>query len=1451
MRKLVSIFVVAALVLTAPGLPATKALAGNFAGGAARGASTSRIGAIGMQMAPLSGDLSAAGLMPLGLQTASPSLPLITGKIDLSPGFEPTRTPPAAAAPNRVLQTISAPAVGRVKIAQTQKAGSRKSPERSRVHSPLAEISHSLERINPDGDLSTQKSAAGILFDNAADENSGSVPSSGAVTPRRNNLKRTGGLKKKVLPAVMTAAAFFAAATPAFAGDGQAVESAGHALDLAAIAASGGLLAGAGLLRHYTQKYGKLTSWMAKGAAVAAGIAAGFHLPIITLTAVGLGVAAAGMALNPIGSLLRRKKSDSTSGKVMEVLGTGLSMAGAGMLISVFLQTTPLGMAAMTIAGGISLILGIKLMGRMIRSWRQSRLQNIDVEQPIVSSPAAAREVPAAVPQPPSFLDRIIRLALRNRWPTAMFAAVMLAFGTWTASRLPVDVFPDLDRPRTTVLTYAPGYSPTEVERLVTFPLETALNGATGVQTVRSQSGAGLSVLLVEFDWGTNRFNNRQIVSERLAQAAPQLPKNINQPFLAPMSSIMGQIMIIGVDSESGATSGMELRSVADWDAAVRLRAIPGVSQVVTIGGERKQYQVLINPGALRTYDVTLEDVESALKNSNWNAAGGYVNEGLREFLVRGEGLVQSLDDLKQVVVRPHAKRSVLIEDLARVVEGAAVKRGDASVNGNPGVLLIVTKQPGADTRALTTQIEAALVELDRSLPEDIRFHPNIYQQKEFIDRSISNVNDALMHGGFLVALILLLFLRSGRSTVVTMTAIPLSIGTTAIIFKALGMGINTMTLGGLALAIGELVDDSIVDQENIHRRLRENAQLEEKKKRSPLRVVYEASREVRGTILYSTILVVLSTLPLLALGGLEGRLFTPLLIAYAAAIVVSTLVSLTVTPVLSYWLFGHAKSLKQWKENFLVRRLKNLAGKSIRFSLRRPKRIVAGAMMLAFLSLGGLAALDRTFLPPFNEGTVQVNLITPPGTSLEGSNKIVSQFEQRLKNVPGIVAFGRRTGRAEGDEHTEPVSNSEIIITFDPKSPLSRADTLDQIRGELDQIPGIVYSVEQPLSHMISHMLSGVKAQVGIKVFGDDLGTLRRIARDVKTAVSGIDGVIDALVEPQVDVPQFRIVPDRAMLARYGLSITDVNDVVSTALNGEVLSKVYEGQRQFDLLLRVQESERNPESLGRIQIRTPAGEIVALSDVARIIEDGGPNTIKREGVRRRIVVSFNIAGGHALGKVAGDAQEKIAAIKAKLPAGYSIDIDGQYKNQQSALLRILLLGLGAFAAMYMALFMKFKSHKGAIQVMATIPLAAVGATAALILTGQAVSVASLVGLIALAGIASRNVIMLLSHYRYLMKHEGEDLNEAMLVRAGKERLSPVLMTALTTGLGLAPLLLAAGVAGKEILYPIATVVVGGLISATLLVEFLVTPALFWLMHNKEGRASAAAKTEAEDDLED
>jgi Cu/Ag efflux pump CusA len=1088
-------------------------------------------------------------------------------------------------------------------------------------------------------------------------------------------------------------------------------------------------------------------------------------------------------------------------------------------------------------------------------------------------------------------MNALIKFALHNRMLIVCLSLITLVAGSMTMASLPIDIFPSLTRPRVTVMTECPGLSPEEVETLVTLPLEVAFNGATGVEAVRSSSGIGLSVIYVEFGWNMNIYVARQIVNERIAIVRDRLPETV-KPELAPISSIMGQIVMVGMYSKDGSTAPMDVRTLADWAVRPRLLTIPGVAQVITMGGGRKQYQVKVDAAKLQAFDVSLEEVEKALTESNQNATGGYLERGSLEFLVRGIGRVQSMGDLEQLVVKSHGERSVLVRDVARVVEAPQVKRGDSSVNGRPAVVLTIAKQPTGDTRLLSDQITKALLDLKASLPPDIEIETELYQQREFIDRGIHNVLEALRDGAVLVLIILFLFLMNVRTTLITLTAIPLSIVITGLVFHFFGQSINVMTLGGLAVAMGELVDDAIVDIENVFRRLHLNARLAQPK--PALDVIYHASIEVRGCIVFGTMLVILVFMPLFALSGVEGRLFAPLGVAYIVSILASLLVSLTVTPVLgSLLLAGQIE--KQGKlaaekakaagasdahsgdphgaDSFLLRWLKWAVAPVIRFSMNSwGLKLILLVVFTAIAGSGVLVvSLGTDFLPSFDEGAAQVNITLPPGSSLETSNRVTRMVDKAFRKHMAtekidhaaaghatkpsfpfslwseagdsddkslIKSLVRRSGRAEMDEHAEGVHVTEYIVTMNPHSGVSRQDALAILRKDLEAIPGIEYEAEQPLAHLISHMLSGVSAQIAIKVFGDDLDTLRNKANEIKAAITGIPGLAPPVVEAQTLIPQLRIELNREQLALNGLTPGDVNRLVETALNGRTVSTILEGSRTFDLVVRMDDEYRTDvDAIRRLVIVLPSGGSIPLAAVARVYDGAGPNTISHERTKRRITIRGNTTD-RDLGSVVADIQAAVKQ-KVKMPEGYFIEYGGQFEAQQEATRLISILSLVSLAGVFLVLYTQFPSTRIVLQIMLALPTAFVGGAVALWLTGQTLTVAGMVGFISLGGIAARNGILLVAHYVHLMKEEGEEFSEAMILRGSLERLAPVLMTALTAGIGLVPLVLGGQQPGKEILYPVATVILGGLITSTIC-EYVVHPGLFWQFSGNSAKRLAA-----------
>ncbi|NTX06154.1 efflux RND transporter permease subunit [Myxococcus sp. CA040A] len=1040
-------------------------------------------------------------------------------------------------------------------------------------------------------------------------------------------------------------------------------------------------------------------------------------------------------------------------------------------------------------------------------------------------------------------LDHVILFSLRHRLFIVLAAVAVLLYGGWAVTRLPVDVFPDLNRPTVTVMTEAGGLSPEEVETLITTPIETAMNGAPGVQRVRSSSGVGLSIVYVEFDWGTDIYLDRQLVSERLQVASERLPRDV-APHLTPVSSIMGEILLLGVQSEEGRTSPLELRSLADWVLRQRLLTIPGIAQVTVLGGGVKQFQVRVAPEKLLSFGLTFEDVERAAGLSQGNTTGGFVDQGGREYLVRNLARSASVEDLRGTVVAVREGVPVRLSQVAEVDVGPAVKRGDGGMNGRPAVILAVQKQPGASTLALTEQVDAAVKDLRLTLPDDVRVE-TLFRQADFIQAAVGNVVEALRDGALLVVVVLFLFLVNLRTTAITLTAIPLSFVITALVMKAFGLSINTLTLGGLAVAVGELVDDAIVDVENVYRRLREN-----RAKDTPepaLRVIYRASAEVRGSIVFATLIVVLVFLPLFALGGIEGRLFAPLGVAYVVSILASLLVSLTVTPAMCAYLLPRGRLLEHG-DGALVRWLKARARRVLDVALGHPKPVLVGATLLVLAAVAVVPFLGRTFLPPFNEGTATVNVLAPPGTSLEESNRFGLLAERLIASVPEVKTVGRRTGRAEQDEHAEGVHYSELDVDF-KEGGRPRDVVLADLRERLAVLPGLSVSVGQPISHRLDHLLSGIRAQVAVKLFGQDLDALRGKAEEVRAVMAQVPGVVDLQVEQQTLIPQLQVRLKREESARLGVQPGAMAEQLEKAFNGVVVGQVLEGQRTFDVLVRYEERARvDAEAFRRALVDTPSGARVPVAAIADVVESRGPNVIHHDHLQRRVVIMANVAG-RDLGSAVEEVRERVAA-SVTLPTGTFLSYEGQFESQQSATRLIALLSLLSLAGMFLVLYAHFRSVRLVAQVMLNIPLALVGSVTAVVLTGQPLSVATLVGFVTLCGIASRNTIMLISHYLHLVEQEGEVFSRELVLRGSLERLVPVLMTALTAGLALVPLALASGAPGKEILHPVATVILGGLISSTLL-DLLVTPAVFYRFGRPalERYLARKAAARAEDDL--
>jgi HME family heavy-metal exporter len=1012
----------------------------------------------------------------------------------------------------------------------------------------------------------------------------------------------------------------------------------------------------------------------------------------------------------------------------------------------------------------------------------------------------------------------IVDASLRNRLIVLAVALVMMGYGAVTAVRTPVDVFPDLNRPTVTLMTEAGGMAPEEVETLITFPLETAMTGLPGVANVRSVSSAGLSFVYVTFDWDVDIYRARQLVAERLGIVRDQIPAAV-VPRMGPVSSIMGEIMMIAIPIDPSKIEPMRVREYADWVLRPRLLTIPGVAQVIPIGGEVRQFQVQPDTARMAALGITLEQLEAALRAFSANTSGGFLELNSREYLIRNLGRTARLEDLRRVALTTRQGQPILLEQVADVRFAAAIKRGDAGFNGAPAVILGVQKQPDADTVRLTRDIESALGDLARALPAGMAAPQVTFRQASFIEASIGNLQGKLALGAIVVAVVLFFFLGNLRTTLISLSAIPLSILITALVFRALDLSINTMTLGGLAIAIGELVDDAVVGVENVLRRLRENRH--RGTRLAPLLVIARATLEVRSAIVYATFIIVLVFVPLFVLPGIEGRLFIPLGVAYIVSILASMLVSVTVTPVLCYYLLPNLGTLDH-AEPRAVRWLKARYGAGLQRVLRHPRSVVAMAALAAVLAGVAVPFFPTTFLPPFNEGSLLVGLRLNPGVTLAESVRIAAQAERLVADIPEVEHVGRRSGRAELDEHAEGVHVSELDLKIRRLGRPMEAVYAD-IRSRLAPLPAAL-NIGQPISHRIDHMLSGVRAQIAIKIFGEDLDTLRSQAAALRSRLADIPGIADLEIEKQVLAPQIRIRLDYEAAARYGVPVSDLLTGLQTLVDGARVTQVIEGNRRFDLVVRLPESARSVEGLRQVLIETPGGR-VPLARLATIEDADGPNQVSRDDGKRRIVISAN-AQGRALSEVVGGIRAVVAEFK--LPEGYFVTLGGQFQAQEESGGRGGAGARASAALVFLVLYSRYRSAVLAALIMVNIPLALVGAVIGLWWAGQPLSLAALIGFVTLAGISVRNGILKVSHYINLCRFEGESFGVPMIVRGSLERLNPVLMTALVAALALSPLLFDAEAPGTEILHPVAVVIFGGLISATLLDTF-VTPAMFWL----------------------
>jgi len=1018
-------------------------------------------------------------------------------------------------------------------------------------------------------------------------------------------------------------------------------------------------------------------------------------------------------------------------------------------------------------------------------------------------------------------MKRLIAWSIDHRWMVLVCSLLLLAAGWWTARDMPIDVFPDLTAPTVTVLTEGRGMSPSEMEALVTFPIETAVNGSSGVRRVRSATALGISVVWVEFDWGTDIYIARQIVSEKLSLIASGLPPQAGRPILAPISSIMGEILFFAVSSDT--RDAMDLRTIADTAIRRRLLAVAGVSQVTPIGGEEKQYQIVANASRLRANGVSIDQVIRAVEASSANTSPGVFVEGPQEYVLEAIGRVRSADDIETTVVSRHGDRPVLVRDVAEVRAGAALKRGEGSRSGRPAVIIGVQKQPGANTIELTRRLDAELDGLQRELV-GVTIDRRIFRQADFIETAIDNVVKALRDGGFLVVLVVVLFLANGRAAAITLTAIPLSLAGAILVLRGMGATLNTMTLGGLAIATGALVDDAIIDVENVVRRLRENQLRPPEERRHAGDIVRDATLEINSSIVFATLIIILVFLPVFGLSGVEGRLLAPLGFAYIVALAVSLAVAIVVTPALCAIFLPHAASVARGHEGWLARHLKANYTRWLPTVLDRPRAVITVAALFMAAALVGLAFAGSAFLPEFHEGTLTLSVNTMPGTSLAKSDEIGQRVEKILLAQPEVVATARRQGRAEYDEHVQGVEASEIDVGLrDTGRP--RAALLADLRRGFSAIAGTNVVIGQPISHRIDHMLSGTRANIAIKIFGDDMGTLRRLGQRAQEVVRGVAGVVDLSLEQQVDVATIRFVLDRGALARYGLRVDDVTRTIETSFSGTTVGRMFESGIAFDLVVKLSDGA-NPdfERISMLPIDTPDGTTIPVSAVARVVREEGPNIVLRENVQRRIVVSCNVAG-RDLGGVIADIRRDVAS-QVSFPAGYRVEYGGQFESQQSASRRLVLLGGVALAGLFTLLMLAFGRTRDALIVMVNLPLALIGGVAGVYVAGGVLSVASIIGFITLFGIATRNGIMLVSHVQHLVTEEGVTDFRAAVLRGSQERLVPILMTALAAGLALIPLAFSGGRAGSEIQTPMAIVILCGLTTSTFL-NMAVVPTLY------------------------
>jgi len=1024
-------------------------------------------------------------------------------------------------------------------------------------------------------------------------------------------------------------------------------------------------------------------------------------------------------------------------------------------------------------------------------------------------------------------LNNIIKFSLNNKYLILLCSVLLVVFGMRTASNMDVDVFPDLTAPTVVVMTDAHGMASEEVERLVTFPIESAMNGATDVRRVRSSSAQGFSFVWVEFDWGTDIFKARQIVSEKLIGVTSRMPLGVGQPLLAPQSSVMGEIFFIGMQADS--TSMMELRTIAEWNVKPLILATGGVSQVTIIGGDYKQYQVLAHPQKMKYYQVTMSELAEVCRGISQNSTGGVVRQFGNEYVVRGMARSAEIDALGNSFLKLINGKPIRINDVAEVIIGSAPKMGYASENGKPAIIISVSKQPGANTLAVTERIEESLVVLQKTLPSDVKLDTKIFRQADFIETSVNNVQNALMEGGIFVILVLFIFLGSFRTTVISLLAIPLSLLGAILVMKMLGMTINTMSLGGMAIAIGSLVDDAIIDVENVYKRLRQNRIKPETERQTAFTVVFEASKEIRASIFNATLIIMVAFLPLFFLSGMEGRMLQPLGISFVVALFVSLIVAMTLTPLLSKLLLSDEKYLaKNEKEKWLVRKLTSSYERSLTWSLHHKKTVIFSTLGLFVVSLLAFSTFGRSFLPEFNEGALTLSVITKPGTSLEESNRLGNLVETELLTIPEISSTARRTGRGELDEHSQTTNSAEIDVNFRLME-RSQQEFMAEVRTTLARIPGIAYTVGQPLGHRIDHMLSGTRANIAIKLFGTDLNKMFSVGNQVKSAVAGIEGLVDVNVDQQIEIPQLQIRANREMLAQYGITIGQFNEFIDRSFGGEKLADIYEGQRSFDLVLRLNKDyTESLEGIRSALIDTQDGRKVPLEQVADIVSVAGPSSISRENVQRKIVISANVAG-RDLRSVVKDIQKNIDQ-KIELPEGYRIEYGGQFESEAKAANTLMLTSLFAILIIFLLLFQEFKNFKLAGIILLNLPLALIGGVFSIWITSAILSIPAIIGFITLFGLATRNGILLISNYQKL-EMQGTALLETV-TKGSSDRLNAILMTALTAALALIPMAYKGDLAGNEIQSPMAKVILGGLLTSTLLNIYIV-PIVYSILNSR------------------